>query len=92
MRFGLRQAGVVLVALAGCSSDSPPRATPTTIEGPTIEGMPAERYNAAVAEWDAVVAEWNALPVEQRPYETFGEWAEANGKPAAFEDVLAKYR
>ncbi len=83
---------VVLALLAGCSASDSSPAPSTTTEGATIEGMPAERYNAAVAEWDAIVAEWNALPVDQRPYETFGEWAKANGKPAGFEDVLAKYR
>lgn len=82
---------VVLALMASCSSsDGPP--TTTTTEGALIEGVPAERHNAAVREWAIVVAEWNAIPVERRPYETFEEWARAAGKPTTFDEVLAKYR
>lgn len=96
----MRVAVVALLVLAACSSGNP---TPTT-ESATIEGVPAERYNAAVDEWDAGVDEWSAL-VEERDrqgasdvvvngqtFESYEDWAKANGKPLTFDEVLAKYR
>lgn len=100
MRTGMRVAVVALMVLVACSSGA---STPTT-ESATIEGVPAERYNAAVAEWDAGVAEWDALTKERdrqgasevvvngQTFESYKEWAQVNGKPLTFEEVLAKYR
>lgn len=93
---------VVALVLAGCSSDNDPAAVVTSLGA--IDGVPADRYNAAVAEWDAAVAEWNALTAERdrtsasdvvvdgQTYEAYADWARAKGKPLTFEAVLDKYR
>lgn len=90
MRNGMRCAVVALV-LAGCSSEGGPPTTVTSV-GP-IDGVPADRYDAAVAEWDAAVDEWNALAgADRQTFESYQDWARAQGKPLTFEDVLSKYR
>lgn len=95
---------LVLGACSGGGNDEATEDAPTTTQQATIDGVPADGYNEAVAEWDAVVAEWDALTAERdaagtdavvvdgQRYETYAEWAAATGRPVRFEDVLEKYR
>lgn len=95
---------LLVLVLGACSGGGDEAAAPSTSEQATIDGVPADRYDAAMVEWSSVVAEWDALTakrdavgadaveVDGQRYETFAEWATATGRPMRFDDVLERYR
>lgn len=94
--------GAILLVMAGCA-ESEPTPGPTPTPEVLIDGVPADVYEQAVAEWDAVVNQWNELTVARDEagedvvtvdgleFETFEDWATARGHPLTFEQVLITY-